>query len=57
MFIVHLSFSYYSYVPWNLHEPQRGTFDFSGNLDLEYVLLLLLRAGQAWGGWKGAGWG
>uniref|UniRef100_G1P0Y5 Beta-galactosidase n=1 Tax=Myotis lucifugus TaxID=59463 RepID=G1P0Y5_MYOLU len=24
-----------TYVPWNLHEPQRGTFDFSGNLDLE----------------------
>uniref|UniRef100_A0A673U413 Galactosidase beta 1 like 3 n=1 Tax=Suricata suricatta TaxID=37032 RepID=A0A673U413_SURSU len=24
-----------TYVPWNLHEPQRGKFDFSGNLDLE----------------------
>ena len=26
---------YHSYVPWNLHEPERGSFDFSGNLDLE----------------------
>lgn len=32
----------YSYVPWNLHEPERGKFDFSGNLDLEYVLWLHL---------------
>lgn len=32
----------YSYVPWNLHEPERGKFDFSGNLDLEYVVLVLL---------------
>ncbi|XP_046928167.1 beta-galactosidase-1-like protein 2 [Lynx rufus] len=24
-----------TYVPWNLHEPERGKFDFSGNLDLE----------------------
>ncbi|XDB57389.1 hypothetical protein AB1E18_010834 [Capra hircus] len=24
-----------TYVPWNLHEPERGTFDFSGNLDLD----------------------
>lgn len=31
-----------TYVPWNLHEPERGKFDFSGNLDLEYVVLLLL---------------
>ncbi|XP_051052881.1 beta-galactosidase-1-like protein 2 isoform X1 [Phodopus roborovskii] len=23
-----------TYVPWNLHEPERGKFDFSGNLDL-----------------------
>ncbi|XP_068094899.1 beta-galactosidase-1-like protein 2 isoform X2 [Hyperolius riggenbachi] len=23
-----------TYVPWNLHEPQRGKFDFSGDLDL-----------------------
>lgn len=32
----------YSYVPWNLHEPERGKFNFSGNLDLEYVVLVLL---------------
>jgi beta-galactosidase GanA len=31
-----------SYIPWNLHEPERGKFNFSGNLDLEYVVLLLL---------------
>ena len=23
-----------TYVPWNLHEPEEGQFDFSGNLDL-----------------------
>uniref|UniRef100_A0A5F9CVB1 Beta-galactosidase n=1 Tax=Oryctolagus cuniculus TaxID=9986 RepID=A0A5F9CVB1_RABIT len=23
------------YIPWNLHEPKRGEFDFSGNLDLK----------------------
>lgn len=23
-----------TYVPWNLHEPEKGTFDFSGRLDL-----------------------
>lgn len=48
----------YSYIPWNLHEPQRGTFDFSGDLDLEYMLLLLLWPGLAWAwawGQKGAG--
>ena len=26
-----------TYVPWNLHEPQEGEFDFSGNLDLAAV--------------------
>ncbi|GAB0199833.1 beta-galactosidase-1-like protein 2 [Grus japonensis] len=26
-----------TYVPWNLHEQERGKFDFSRNLDLEYV--------------------
>ncbi|KAK7812737.1 hypothetical protein U0070_012400 [Myodes glareolus] len=30
-----------TYVPWNLHEPERGKFNFSGNLDLEYVVLVL----------------
>ena len=34
-----------TYVFWNLHEPQQGKFDFSGNLDIaEYV-----RAAQAEG--------
>uniref|UniRef100_A0A8D0L9N0 Beta-galactosidase n=1 Tax=Sphenodon punctatus TaxID=8508 RepID=A0A8D0L9N0_SPHPU len=27
-----------TYVPWNLHEAARGKFDFSGILDLEYVV-------------------
>ncbi|XP_073441067.1 beta-galactosidase-1-like protein 2 isoform X2 [Dendrobates tinctorius] len=27
-----------TYVSWNLHEPQRGKFDFSGNLDLRSYL-------------------
>nr|XP_034365832.1 beta-galactosidase-1-like protein 2 isoform X2 [Arvicanthis niloticus] len=27
-----------TYVPWNLHEPERGKFDFSGNLDLDWLL-------------------
>lgn len=43
--MIKLSCSYlvsYSYVPWNLHEPERGKFDFSGNLDLEYVVSVLL---------------
>ncbi|ERE76102.1 beta-galactosidase-1-like protein 3, partial [Cricetulus griseus] len=30
------------YIPWNLHEQNRGTFDFSEILDLEYVVVLLL---------------
>lgn len=42
-----------TYVFWNLHEPQSGKFDFSGNLDLaEYIrtarnkgLWVLLRPG------------
>ncbi|XP_070328992.1 beta-galactosidase-1-like protein 2 isoform X1 [Odocoileus virginianus] len=34
-----------TYVPWNLHEPQRGTFDFSGNLDLEAFILLAAEVG------------
>ena len=24
-----------TYVPWNVHEPRKGQFDFSGRLDLE----------------------
>ncbi|KAM6315078.1 beta-galactosidase [Aegotheles albertisi] len=42
-----------TYVPWNYHEPQPGTYDFSGDRDLEYFLqlasdtglLVILRAG------------
>ncbi|XP_072885862.1 beta-galactosidase-1-like protein 2 [Hemitrygon akajei] len=29
-----------TYVPWNLHEPQRGTFNFKNDLDLEAYLKL-----------------
>lgn len=31
----------FRYVPWNLHEQTRGKFDFSENLDLEYVVQIL----------------
>lgn len=31
-----------SYIPWNLHEQEKGKFDFSEILDLEYVVILLL---------------
>ncbi|KFQ21958.1 Beta-galactosidase, partial [Merops nubicus] len=42
-----------TYVPWNYHELQPGTYDFSGDKDLEYFLelanetglLVILRAG------------
>ncbi|KAM5312233.1 beta-galactosidase-1-like protein 3 isoform 1-T1 [Glossophaga mutica] len=34
-----------TYVPWNLHEPQRGAFDFSGNLDLEAFVLMAAETG------------
>ncbi|XP_016071412.1 PREDICTED: beta-galactosidase-1-like protein 2 [Miniopterus natalensis] len=34
-----------TYVPWNLHEPQRGTFDFSENLDLEAFVRLAAEIG------------
>ncbi|NXO38969.1 BGAL galactosidase, partial [Locustella ochotensis] len=42
-----------TYVPWNYHEPQMGTYDFFGGKDLEYFLqlandiglLVILRAG------------
>ncbi|XP_054988138.1 beta-galactosidase-1-like protein 3 [Sorex araneus] len=29
-----------TYVPWNLHEPERGAFNFSGNLDLQAFVLM-----------------
>ncbi|XP_005347512.1 beta-galactosidase-1-like protein 3 [Microtus ochrogaster] len=31
-----------TYIPWNLHEQEKGKFDFSEILDLEYVIILLL---------------
>ncbi|XP_057605432.1 beta-galactosidase-1-like protein 3 [Hippopotamus amphibius kiboko] len=34
-----------TYVPWNLHEPERGKFDFSGNLDLEAFIQLAAKVG------------
>ncbi|XP_049634307.1 beta-galactosidase-1-like protein 2 [Suncus etruscus] len=34
-----------TYVPWNLHEPERGKFDFSGNLDLQTFLLMAAEVG------------
>ncbi|KAG8568287.1 hypothetical protein GDO81_013948 [Engystomops pustulosus] len=34
-----------TYVPWNLHEPQRGKFDFSGNLDLGTYLDIAAEVG------------
>ena len=34
-----------TYVPWNLHEPKKGTFDFSGILDLKAYLELAQELG------------
>ncbi|XP_054443465.1 beta-galactosidase-1-like protein 2 [Pteronotus mesoamericanus] len=34
-----------TYVPWNLHEPHRGAFDFSGNLDLEAFVRMAAETG------------
>ncbi|XP_060035210.1 beta-galactosidase-1-like protein 3 [Erinaceus europaeus] len=34
-----------TYIPWNLHEPERGKFDFSGNLDLETFVLMAEEVG------------
>lgn len=28
-------FLFFRYVPWNLHEPERGVFNFEDELDLE----------------------
>lgn len=43
---------HFRYVPWNLHEQERGKFDFSRNLDLEYVVqtALLLNTAVLRGG-------
>ena len=30
-----LLFLFFRYVPWNLHEPERGVFNFEDELDLE----------------------
>lgn len=34
-----------TYVPWNLHEPQKGEFQFEGILDLEKFLTLAQKLG------------
>ncbi|XP_049634390.1 beta-galactosidase-1-like protein 3 [Suncus etruscus] len=34
-----------TYVPWNLHEPGRGNFDFSGDLDLRAFVLMAAEVG------------
>ncbi|XP_040486575.1 beta-galactosidase-1-like protein 3 [Ursus maritimus] len=34
-----------TYVPWNLHEPERDKFDFSENLDLEAFVLMAAEIG------------
>ncbi|XP_036392377.1 beta-galactosidase-1-like protein 2 [Megalops cyprinoides] len=34
-----------TYVPWNLHEPERGLFTFQGQLDLEVYLRLAAEVG------------
>ncbi|XP_006871080.1 PREDICTED: beta-galactosidase-1-like protein 2 [Chrysochloris asiatica] len=34
-----------TYVPWNLHEPERNKFDFSGNLDLEAFIWMAAELG------------
>ncbi|KAM9359218.1 beta-galactosidase-1-like protein 2 isoform 2-T2 [Symphorus nematophorus] len=34
-----------TYVPWNLHEPERGVFNFEDELDLEAYLRLAARLG------------
>ncbi|KAM6173397.1 beta-galactosidase-1-like protein 3 [Erethizon dorsatum] len=34
-----------TYIPWSLHEPERGKFNFSGNLDLEAFVLLAAEIG------------
>ena len=34
-----------TYVPWNLHEPREGEFDFTGILDLERFLTIAQELG------------
>ncbi|GAA3435115.1 glycoside hydrolase family 35 protein [Kutzneria kofuensis] len=35
-----------TYVPWNAHAPERGTFDLDGGLDLDRFLRLVAEAGM-----------
>ena len=35
-----------TYVPWNAHAPERGTFDLAGGLDLDRFLRLVADAGM-----------
>ncbi|MBR5507791.1 MAG: beta-galactosidase, partial [Clostridia bacterium] len=35
-----------TYTCWNLHEPEEGVFDFSGNLDLKAYLELINELGM-----------
>lgn len=35
-----------TYTAWNLHEPQEGVFDFTGNLDLDAYLSLIAEMGM-----------
>lgn len=34
-----------TYVPWNLHEPKKGVYDFTGRCDLERFLQLIQESG------------
>lgn len=34
-----------TYVPWNMHEPEKGKFDFEGMLDIERFILLAQELG------------
>ncbi|XP_047375570.1 beta-galactosidase-1-like protein 3 isoform X3 [Sciurus carolinensis] len=34
-----------TYIPWNLHEPERGQFYFSGNLNMEAFVLMAAEVG------------
>ncbi|MBS6679733.1 MAG: beta-galactosidase [Clostridiales bacterium] len=34
-----------TYIPWNLHEPEEGIFDFSGNQDIEAFVRLAQKMG------------
>ena len=31
---------YKTYIPWNIHEPEEGIFDFGGNKDVERLSLI-----------------